>query len=230
MNILEKIVTVGFPPDQYYREFTDKSQIDFHHTVSGKGVEGDIAWWLSSKSRIATALIIDREGIPWQCFSSRFWAHHLGVTKAMFKKYGVVNTNEALNKASIGIELDSWGPLMRTGSGKWYSVRKGKKKGQFVPNTFTPPVKESNIQFYPDGFRGFEAFEKYTPAQLDTAGELCQYWNKVYGITMAYNSDQWDVSVRALRGAAGIWNHVSFREDKSDCHPDPNLIKLLKNL
>ena len=58
-NILEKIVVLGFPPDQYYREATSKNQIILHHTVSGRGVKGDWNWWLTDKRRIATHIIID---------------------------------------------------------------------------------------------------------------------------------------------------------------------------
>ena len=243
MSILEKIVTVGFPPDQYYREFTEKSQIVLHHTVSGKGVEGDVAWWLSDKKRIATAIIVDREGIPWQCFSSRFWGHHLGIKPKVFTDNGVplvyrtsekgklyVANNEILNERSIGIELDSWGPLLRTGNGKWYPVRWDAKKKKFVPNTFTAPIPEDNVQVYPEKFRGFEGFEKYTRPQLETVGQLCQYWNRQYSISMAYNDSMWDVSKLALQGFPGIWSHVSYRGDKSDPHPQPELVSMLKRL
>ena len=40
----------------------------------------------------------------------------------------------------------------------------------------------------------------------------------------------WDISDKALAGEAGVWTHVSFRTDKSDCHPQPELIQMLKSL
>ena len=76
---LNKIVGVNFPVEQYIATATGKNQIVIHHTVSGSGVDGDINHWLSSSARVATALIIDREGVIHQCFSSRYWAHHLGI-------------------------------------------------------------------------------------------------------------------------------------------------------
>ena len=126
--------------------------------------------------------------------------------------------------------MDSWGPLLHTSNGKWYPVRWDKKKKKFVPNTFAPAIPEENVQIYPEKFRGFDGYEKYTPAQIESVGLLCQYWNGKYGITMAYNESMWDVSKLALQGFPGIWAHVSFRSDKSDCHPDPELVKLLKSL
>jgi len=38
----------------------------------------------------------------------------------------------------------------------------------------------------------------------------------------------WNLNNSALEGTPGIWTHVSFRPDKSDCHPQLSLIKLLK--
>ena len=40
----------------------------------------------------------------------------------------------------------------------------------------------------------------------------------------------WEVSQDALCGKPGIYTHVSFRKDKSDCHPQKELIQMLKEL
>ena len=50
---LKKLIQVDFPDDQYYRSQTNKKQIVLHHTVSGQGVNGDIAWWRSTAAHIA---------------------------------------------------------------------------------------------------------------------------------------------------------------------------------
>lgn len=34
----------------------------------------------------------------------------------------------------------------------------------------------------------------------------------------------------ALAGKPGVWTHVNFRKDKSDCHPQPQLIEMLISL
>jgi N-acetyl-anhydromuramyl-L-alanine amidase AmpD len=39
-----------------------------------------------------------------------------------------------------------------------------------------------------------------------------------------------DISKNAMDGKSGIWTHTSYRADKSDCHPQLNLIKMLQNL
>lgn len=223
---LGKIETVDFPDNQYFHEEYTKKQIVLHHTISGNGVEGDINSWEDDSKRVATCMIIDRDGIPWQLFSSKYWAGHLGV--------GNLN----LDRHSLGIELDNWGWLVpgdgtskqfgynsdgspkfvRTVTGKYYT---------YYGNSVTVPMT-----YYPDGFRGYHYYEQYTEKQLRTLGELLLYWKMRYAIHLCYNSDMWDVSQRALNGSPGVWTHVSYRPmpEKSDCHPQPNLIEMLKVL
>jgi N-acetyl-anhydromuramyl-L-alanine amidase AmpD len=215
---LNDIIQVEFPNDQYFREQTDKKQIVLHHTVSGQGVEGDIAWWRQTVERIGTAIIVGWDGEIYQCFSTKYWAHHLGTHAA---------NNTALNKASIGIEIDAWGALMESG-GKWYPVKWDDVTKKNIPNTAIKAIQ--NVELYPAGFKGFYGFEKYTNAQIDAVKKLLIFWNERYGIPLDYNEDMWAISNVALSGKAGVWTHVSFREDKSDCHPQKELIDMLKSL
>jgi len=203
---LDKIETIDFPESEYIQEEYEKTQIVLHHTVSGDGINGDIATWEDDPRRIATCVIIDRGGTPWQLFSSKYWAYHLGAG------------NSNLDKHSIGIEIDNWGWLTPASNGK-YKTYYG---------------NEINVvaQYYPDMFRGYNYYEKYTNAQIRTVGELILYWNKRYNIPLDYNKDMWTISERARRGTPGIWSHVSYRPapEKTDCHPQPELISMLKTL
>lgn len=215
---LKKIIQVDFPDDQYYKKQTNKKQIVLHHTVSGQGVSGDINWWRQTASRIATHIIVDWEGKIYQCYSSKYWGHHLGVK---------ASNNEILNKKSIGIEIDSWGGLIRFNK-LWYPAKWNSKLKKFVANINVAPI--NNVQIYPEGFRGFYGFEKYTDDQILSVRKLLIYWHKRYGIPIKYNSDMWDINQDALNGKEGVWTHVSYRNDKSDCHPQPELIAMLKSL
>ena len=40
----------------------------------------------------------------------------------------------------------------------------------------------------------------------------------------------WDVSKNALTGKPGVWSHTSYRFDKSDIHPQQEVIDMLKSL
>lgn len=229
-SFIRSIKLVTLPPDQYYMQEFEKKQIVLHHTVSPTGVEGDLAWWRQTTARIATCQIIHHNGTPYQCFNSKYWGHHLGVKSEFIRERGfrdAVTRNELLNKQSIGIEIDSRGGLVEY-KGKWYMAGNW-KNGKHEPN-LSQPVSEENITFYPQGYRGFEAFESYTPQALKTLEVMLSYFCFTYRIPHCYNEDMWDVSNNALGGSKGIWSHTSFREDKNDCHPMPELIQLLKNL
>lgn len=215
---LGDIIQVEFPDDQYFREETKKTQVVLHHTVSGQSVEGDIAWWRSTADRVGTAIIIGWDGKIYQTFSSIYWGHHLGVK---------ANNNKALNMGSIGVEIDSWGGLIKY-KGFWYPAKWDEKLKKNVANTSVVAIK--NVQEYKEGYRGYYGFEKYTNAQIESLRKLLVFWNEKYNIPLDYNSDMFDVSQDALSGKAGIWSHTSFRSDKSDVTPQPELIEMLKNL
>jgi N-acetyl-anhydromuramyl-L-alanine amidase AmpD len=215
---LSKVIQVDFPENQYFKEQTDKKQIVLHHTVSGQGVDGDIAWWRSTVDRVGTAIIVGWDGKIYQCFSTKYWAHHLGTH--------YVN-NKELNMASIGIEIDSWGGLIED-NGLWYPAIWDNINKKNLPNKTKKPIQ--NVQVYDKPYRGFYGFEKYTDAQIETVAKLLIFWNEKYGIPLDYNEDMWDISTKAVKGDTGVWTHTSFRSDKSDCHPQFELIEMLKSL
>jgi len=215
---LNDIIIVDFPDNQYFKEQTDKKQIVLHHTVSGQGVDGDIAWWRSTADRIGTAIIVGWDGKIYQCFSSKYWAYHLGIS---------VTNNKALNMASIGIEMDAWGGLVRHNR-LWYPAKWDADIKKFIANTAVKPI--TNVQTYDQGYRGFYGYEKYTDAQIEAVRQLLVFWGEKYKIPLNYNENMWDISQEALSGKAGVWTHTSFRSDKSDCYPDERLINMLKSL
>ncbi|MFP9114599.1 N-acetylmuramoyl-L-alanine amidase [Flavobacterium sp. RHBU_3] len=212
-----KTISHDFPDNQYYKEVTSKKGVVLHHTVSGDSVSNDIEWWKSSPERVATPIIIARDGGIHQLYSSQYWAHHLGITQNHFRQFGLPAINTKLNKEFIGVELDSWGALTSKNS-KYYSF-----SGQ--------EVKQNDVVYYEKGFRGYKYFEKYTEAQLTSLKELLIYWGDRYSIPLDFKGDSmFEFNKRALSGEKGIWAHVSFRPDKSDVHPQPELIEMLKTL
>jgi len=215
---LKEIIVVPFPDNQYKREVTDKNQIVLHHTVSGQGATGDIAWWRTTVDRVGTAMVINWDGKIYQCFSSKYWAWHLGLKTA---------NNKKLNSESIGIEIDAWGALLEK-EGKWYPVKWDKDLGKHIPNLTIKPIE--NVQKYDDGYRGFYGYEKYTDEQIEATRKLLVFFGEKYNIPLDYNSTMFDISDEALGGKAGVWSHTSYRTDMTDVHPQPELIKMLKSL
>jgi len=202
IKIDAQVLSLEFPKEQYYPIATKKKQICIHHTASGAGIEGDVNWWKSTPDHVATPFIIARDGTVWQLFDPIYWAHHLGLKTA---------NNTTLNKGRIGIELDSWGWLK---GGKSYTG-----------------AKVTAITKYTTPFKGHSEYESYTTNQLASLAALLRYLCAAFDIPTGYRGDgMFSLNQDALNGVPGIWTHVSYRSDKFDCHPQPELIKVLKEI
>lgn len=215
---LGEIISVKLPENQYIRKAHKKTQIVIHHTVSGQGVNGDISWWRQTAVRVGTAIIVGWDGKIYQCFGSKYWAYHLGLK---------TGNNKKLNQGTIGIEIDAWGGLVKKNN-QWYPAKYDKVLKKFVANTKVAAIQ--NVQTYPNRYRGFYGFEKYTDAQIEAVRQLLVFWGDRYNIPLDYKQDMWDISSKALSGESGVWTHTSYRSDKSDCYPDERLIAMLKSL
>lgn len=221
------------PADQYYAVETKKAQICLHHTASGRGIDGDWTHWLNDPARVATPVIIGTDGTIFQIFQSKYWGHHLGIKPAVFTSRGLpADQNNRLNKLCIGIEIDAWGPLVRY-DGAWRSYTGSKVPDNEVVH-YTTPFKNIPFSeyFQKIGVVGNPAmaYHRYTDKQIYATAQLLQVWCEHYKIPKAYNESMWDVSHDALSGVPGIWTHVSYRADKNDCHPQPELIDMLKSI
>lgn len=208
-----KIVQVRLKETQYYQEEFPKKQIVLHHTVSNGNAKSVLAWWASTPSKIGVAFIIDREGVIHQCFSSKHWAHHLG-TKA--------KNNKQLNQQSIGIELCSWGSLKK-------SPLQPNVKATFTSSTGTIVTNDEIVELEKP-FRSSIYYQKYSDKQLKSLQILVNYLCETFNIPKTYNSDMWEYSRMAMKGNPGIYTHVSYRKDKSDCFPQKELIEMLDKL
>lgn len=204
-----------FPKNQYFQEVISKKIAVLHHTASGTGETGDIQWWEQTPDRVGASYIIGRDGKVTEVFDPKYWIHHLGVTAATLKKYSSSVSNERLNQLSVGIEIDSWGQLT-TKDGKYYN---------YLNREVNVPV-----QTYHQPYRRYSFYEKYTDAQIQALKELLLNLNKELGIPLNYFDEMFTTNQKALKGYHGIWTHSSFREDKNDCHPQPELIAMLKSI
>lgn len=213
MNLLK---IKNFPLNQYYQEIYNKKIIVLHHTVSGDNHTGDVNWWINTPEKVGTPYIIDRNGDVVETFDPKFWIHHLGIKQETLKKYGSNVTNNKLNQISIGIELDSWGALTFK-NGKYYTF-----SGKEIPL--------EKVQIYDKPFRGSKYYEKYTNEQLSSLKELLLKLKTEFEIKLYYFENMFETNKQALNGYHGVFTHVSYREDKSDCHPQPELIQMLKSI
>ena len=226
-ELFDRIQQIPFPTNQYFQTVYAKTQVFLHHTVSGAKAIDVFNYWASNKEEVATCCVVDRSGTICQGFSSKYWAYHLGVRNEDLIA-AKVKTYKRLDFTSIGIEIDSWGGLVKHTDKKWYPCYWDKTKRKLMPYVAAGPV--ANVIEYKNGYRGFYAFEKYTDEQIKSVKLLLQYWNQVYNIPLTYNPTMFDISSDAIQGKPGIWSHTSVRTDKSDIHPQPEMIEMLKSL
>jgi N-acetyl-anhydromuramyl-L-alanine amidase AmpD len=219
-----KIKQVPLSESQYLKEEATKTQIVLHHTAGNSSGVGTIKMWnTDDRGRIATCVCISGKGQSkdtydgeiCQAFSSKYWAYHLGIKGDVFRANGVPAKN--LDKTSIGIEICSWGPLEKRGD-KFYNYVDREVPADQVTELATP-------------YKGHKYYHRYTDAQIESVRQLLLYWKQLYNIDLTYrDADMWSVSKRALKGENGVFTHNSYRKDKSDIHPCPRMIAMLKSL
>lgn len=219
-----KIKQVPMKESQYIKEVTEKKQIVLHHTAGNSSGVGTIKMWdADDRGRIATCVTISGKGQSkdtydgeiCQAFSSKYWGYHLGLKQDVFRAKGV--PYKALDKHAIGIEICSWGPLDKVGN-KFYNYVDREVPADQVTELSTP-------------YKGYKYYHRYTDAQIESVKQLLTYWKNLYGIDITYREeDMWTISTRALKGEGGVFTHNSYRKDKSDIHPCPRMIAMLKSL
>lgn len=208
---------------QYIREITAKRQIVLHHTAGNSSAPNTVnAWENDKRGRIATCVVVSGKGAKGtfdgeivQCFSSKYWAYHLGIKPEVFKAHKI--PYQSLDRIAIGIEICNWG---------WLEREDGKFKN-YVGGT----VAESDVIELKVPYKGFRYWHNYTDAQIVSVWNLLMYWCNLYKIPKeVIYADLFDVSEKALKGQPGIFTHNSYRRDKTDIYPHPKLIQMLNNL
>lgn len=223
MKEAPKTKLIPLSSSEYIQEATKKTQIVLHHTAgnsSGVNVVND--WNKDTRGRIATCVVISGKGSKntfdgeiVQAFSSRFWAHHLGVKSEVFKSRKLPWKN--LDALSIGIEICNWGALDFE-NGKYLT---------YVDSIVNP----EDVCTLDKPFKGKVHWHNYTDAQINSVKELLLYWRDLYGIDLSFDYDQlFTVNDKALKGENGLYTHNSYRKDKVDIYPHPKMIEMLKSL
>jgi len=214
--------------DQYLHTIGTKKQIYLHHTASDASPFNVINYWNNNKERVATPIVIAntplkdsykkkfKDGDVFLCYDLDKWAYHLGTdTKPPY--IFSYRQNTALSKSSIGIELCSWGWVYEDAYG-------------YFRNWMHNRVGNENVITYEQAFRGKHHYFKYSDAQLKSLRNVLLYLCEKYNIDKRIKGNIFDINQYALDGESGIYTHASVRTDKSDCHPQPSLKRMLNSL
>ena len=220
-NHLLKPIDVNFYGNYFLTEF-NKSQMVFHWTHGWDNARGVFDWWKNDKVKhVATPGAINDQGEYYRGFDEKFWAHHIGCKNRHFTPFNLPNINSNLNRSSVGLEICNWGPLIKNNDGTYTPVGyEGKIK-----------IKSSDIEVVELNYRGYKHFEKIKDAEIATAKNWALLMSIRFDIPIDYDHAQmWQQNSKALTGAAGMYSHGSYRDDKCDIHPQPEFIEMLKSL
>lgn len=208
------LVQAPFSKDQYFQEEHSKKQIYLHHTAGNSNALQVFQDWENNPVQVATFVAIAGNGQIVQGFTSKFWAYHLGLKQDVFQRFDLPYIS--LDKISIGIEICNWGYLTEKG-GKFY-------------NYVNKEVPLNEVTILDKPYKGYQAWHKYSDAQIESTRKLLLYLGETYNIDLTYNPDIFEVTTRALKGQNGLFTHNSVRRDKTDIYPCPRMIKMLQEL
>lgn len=224
---LDKIVSLDF--DDYIKEEHSKTMIVLHHSAGWDNARGMFNGWQSNRERVATCCGIVDDGTIYQGFSSKYWAWHINVwskgnqlpeyLKPLRKK------PEFYEQHSIGVEVCNWGALQKR-DGQFYTYVNGYgTRGKAVT------VNPDKVVYYEGGFRGHRYYERYTDEEIQSLYNLIKFWSDRYNIPLNFSGPSFfDVSKEAISGLPNVYTHANFRTDKSDMHPQRELIQMLESL
>ena len=211
MDLVKKHLTNG----QYLTQEFEKFSQFIHHTLSTNAMSA-WRWWNSTKTRVGTPYIIDRDGVIIECFDPKMYAFHLGIK-------GDDNWHE---KHSVNIELVSAGPLrLVDGSFRFYPLWPNKMRYTIIP--------EEEVYSFKKPWKGFKHWHSYTEDQLESLKWLIGR-NALDFPSLGIDNDIESIftyNPKVVKDhLPGIWAHCTVREDKSDPFPYPPLIKALKEV
>ena len=207
------MIKVNFPPSNYIDESVKKRQVYLHHTAGNDNAAGVFQDWMKSRERIATCVVISRDGKIYSGFPEDKWAYHLGIPSKTFTSRGLKYVE--LDRISIGIELCNWGYLKPVTGGKFL-------------NYVNRQVPKSQVIRLDEPFKGHLYWHSYSPEQIASVKFLLQEYTEKYNIPVVERDDLWEMSLDALRGVAGVYTHNSVRDDKFDVYPHPGLKEMLR--
>jgi len=163
-----------------------------HYTASGPGA--DVAGYFAKPAaRVSAHLVVRRDGSIVQCVPFDTVGWHAGRSRWIDRGGTAL---EGLNRHAIGIEVENWGPLRRTGSG-WVSWTEAAVDPSKV-------VEARHKHGAPDC--GWEIYsEAQIAATLQAARAICA----AYGIAEILGHD--DISPGRKSDPGPAWSMASFR-------------------
>ena len=221
--------------EEYVKEETKKDTIWLHGSLGGSRPDWTIGGWtkdiLKDKKgnpildqngqiqplKVANSYVIGRkssstdeeiwDGKILKSFEDKYWAYHLDVPSS--ESYD-------LNSRSVGIEFCNYGPLTIGRDGRFYNI-------------VSKPISEKDVIKLDNKFRGYEYFEKYTDAQIDSARKLIIYLINKWAIQIdgkIYNESWFGVNTYEK----GIKSASQIKSSDVSIFPQKEMIQMLNSI
>ena len=213
----------------YYEGPTEKSLIVLHHTAGYGNAKMVVDVFNARTDRVSTHFVLEKGGTFDQLYGYGAWGYHLGIDITPFQRAGLPDYINH-NKTSIGIEIINIGPLEKGPDGKFRDTvgKRIYKEGEVSISV------DANGNQAP--YKGYLYWEKFPPAQIAGLEHLlrdiiskhpkCKIKYNYKDCFPAHGTE----SVNAIKGVPGIYTHNSFKQQKVDVAPVPEIIGLLKRL
>lgn len=216
---------IQMPDNEFIKEVTAKIGITYHHTVSDGNPEQVVRVWdADGRGAVGTHFIIGRkmnngdmshDGKIVQCVPIEYWLHHILTTRMGFSS----SHNNLVNKSYIGIELCSYGCLKKVGN-------------EFYALDGRTQVPTSEVTVLKTGFRTYEYWHSYTPAQIESLRKLTLAIATHYNmdLTKGIQQDFFELSWDAMALRRTVTTHTNFEYGKFDTFPQPELKAMISQI
>ena len=210
----EQLTLQGYlctPPNRsqyYYAIEHPKERIVLHYTAGQ--IRSDLSTLTRHNYHVSVPFVIARDGTIYQLFSSKYWSGHIG------KGLGNIDTGNAEDKKSIGIELSNYGFLTEKDGNleTCYSRMKDKNGQTGQVDIYCSLSEKEAYQKLKKPFRGQSYYATYTEAQYESLIILLRYLTRQYNIPRKFLSEdiRYTTTEQTL-SFKGIVSHINYRKD-----------------
>lgn len=195
--------SLRLPEGQYIADNRPKDLIVLHFTA-GTTARSAFNTWVADALRIATAYIVDVDGVVYETFDPNCWAYALGI------KGQPDAPNE---KRAIQIEIANIGPLKRRDDTLYWWPPEDSYQTRWCRISETDKYVEAS-------YRGREYYARFPDIQFLAVCSLAKHLCDRFQIEKTIPTDRLDVWDRAwFSNYTGIASHQNFRADKYDIGP-----------
>ncbi|MFX0202521.1 MAG: LysM peptidoglycan-binding domain-containing protein [Candidatus Hodarchaeota archaeon] len=195
--------TMRLPEGQYINEPKSKRLIVLHFTA-GSTARSAFNTWMADSLRIATAYVVDTDGIIYELFDPQCWAYALGI------KGQPGSPNE---KRAIQIEIANVGPLKRRDDTLYWWPPENSFKTRWCH------LDESH-KYVKGSHRGCDYYAAYPDIQFLSVCNLVKYLCERFDIPKDIPKDKlYSCDLDWFTNYNGIASHQNFRTDKYDIGP-----------